>query len=298
MAIVQKSIRAITHCHVGPTRFGNLLARWAQRHYADSLDVDERHEIIAAHLDRGLRMKVVPSHHIGGAIYWRGAYARRILRCIEPFLSPDAVMVDVGANQGEVSLFAARRLSQGRVIAFEPAPSNYARLLANARLNSLDNIVALDHCLGEQAGSATLFFPDDQSTLHRDGWNEGVSSLFADGSGTQCSCTVAVRRMDDVFDEMALERLDLMKIDVEGAELPVLRGGRETLQRFRPVVVIEMNAETFRLAGYEPSDVYDVFAELDYEGFIVNRAGRPGRTVSADVPDHCDVLWIPRGVKR
>lgn len=293
MAIVQESIRAITRCHIGPNRLGNLLAHWAQQRYNGTPEFDGAREVIVSHLDRGLRMKVVPAHHIGGTIYWRGAYAHRILKCIRQYLLSDMTFVDAGANQGEVSLFAARRLHSGRVIAFEPDTANYQRLLDNVKLNELANVLARNHCLGETPGEAQLFVPHNESTHHVRGWNEGLSSMFSPQAGASAKCTVAVQPLDDVVAELSVDSIDLLKIDVEGAELSVLKGSCESLRRFRPMVVIEINSETFGLAGYAPHNVCDFLCKLGYEGFLVNRAGRLGRRVAASIPDHCDTVWMP-----
>ena len=284
----------MTRCHIGPTRVGNALARWAQRRYAGAWSVNGEQDIITQHYDPALRMSVNPNHHIGGAIYWRGSYARRILNCVGQFLRPDMVFADIGANQGEVTVFAARRLMQGTAIAFEPTTENFHRLLANVQLNNLTNVVALDFCLGSETGEVELFAPGSCSHHHRYGWNEGMPSMYAPGPQATTVARVAVRRLDDVLPTLEVGGLDVVKVDVEGAELHVLRGGEDSIRRYRPVIVVEINSETYRAAGYEPFDVCAYLQSLGYDGFELNRAGNRGRRIGQSVSDQCDAVWLPR----
>ncbi len=292
MNLVDRSVRGITR-RVGPTRVGYLLARWAQRHYAGAWGNEQR-DVIAEHWDRGLRMRVDPTHHIGGSIYWRGFHSRRLLQCIDTLLRPDMTMFDVGANQGEVTLYAARRLPRGKVVAFEPVDGNYRRLVNNTQLNDLTNIVAKKYCLGERSGQTPLFVTPEQSYLHRHGWNEGISSMFPTNADATPFGNAEVHRLDDVFPTLGLDRLDVLKIDTEGAELPVVRGGRETILRFRPAIIVEMNEETFRSAGYTAADLSACLCDLSYECFLINRSGQRVKTSDQKLPPLCDALWIPR----
>jgi FkbM family methyltransferase len=204
------------------------------------------------------------------------------------------VFADVGANQGEVTLFAARRLTQGTAIAFEPTADNFSRLTSNVRLNGLTNVVALNYCLGSEPGEVELFAPEDHSHHHRHGWNEGMPSMFAPSPQAIPVARAAVHRLDDVLPAFDVNRLDVLKIDVEGAELDVLCGAQDSIRRFRPVIVVEINADTYRFAGYEPINVCAFLQSLDYDGFELDRAGNRGKRIGQSVSEHCDALWISR----
>jgi FkbM family methyltransferase len=203
-------------------------------------------------------------------------------------------LVDVGANQGEVSLYAARRLSQGRVIAFEPVDENYRRLANNVRLNGLTNVVTCNYCLGDRNGEVQLFAAEKQSSKHRHGWNEGLASMFAVDAQTDSFSTAKICRLDDVLPKLNVDRLDVLKVDVEGAELHVLRGARESITRYRPNIIVEMNAETFKSAGYSVDELSAFLRSLNYDGFQITRSGRTRKDGMQQLPDLCDVLWISR----
>lgn len=119
--------------------------------------------------------------------------------------------------------------------------------------------------------------------------NEGVTSLFSSGKERQ-EATVPLRRLDDVARECGLKRMDFLKIDVEGAEWMVLRGGEESIRKHRPVIVAEVSAENFRKAGYTAKDLFAYLEALNYEV----RALEDGVRVS---DGDCDVVCWPREKK-
>ena len=116
--------------------------------------------------------------------------------------------------------------------------------------------------------------------------NDGVTSLFSSGKERR-EATVPLRRLDDVARECGLERMDFLKIDVEGAEWMVLRGAEESIRRFRPVIVAEVSAENFRKAGYAPKDLFAYLESRNYE----IRALEEGVRIS---DGDCDVVCLPR----
>jgi len=123
-------------------------------------------------------------------------------------LAPGDVFVDVGANCGAYSLFAARRVgATGCVLAIEPMPEMIARLRFNVRANGFANVQIFETAIGPEAGSATLFV----DTARR-----GHSSLIALDGAT--STTVPVAPLLSIVTQARIDRIDALKIDVEGYE--------------------------------------------------------------------------------
>jgi FkbM family methyltransferase len=171
------------------------------------------------------------------------------LKLLPALVPPDAVAGDVGANRGVYSRRLARLCRQ--VIAFEPQP-DLARRLVRA---TADNVVVLPVALSGTAGRATLRIPlvgnvaaDTRATL----------GLGAEGPCTEVS--VLLLRLDD----LALPSLGFLKVDVEGHEMDLLDGGMETIERCRPRLLIECDAET----GSHPGEVADRLAPIRYEGWF------------------------------
>jgi FkbM family methyltransferase len=142
--------------------------------------------------------------------------------------------VDVGANWGYFTLVAAHAVgSAGRVVALEPDPRMHAELAANLARNGIRNVTALAVAAADRAGEATL------SGYAEADRNRGVSSLVAAPAGDAPSFAVRTAPLDDLLDELGIGAVDLVKIDVEGAEELVVRGMARGLVegRYRRVLV-------------------------------------------------------------
>src|SRR5262249_27038040 len=148
--------------------------------------------------------------------YFTGTYEDGIARVLSQLTRPTDVCVDAGANIGwHTTLLAAR--SEGAVHAFEPAPKTFDRLLINLELNGWTNkVVANRVALSESNGTATVhLFPD---------LPEGHASLSNMGRSNFEAATTPQITLDSYLAERHLAQVDVIKIDVEGSELALLRG--------------------------------------------------------------------------
>jgi FkbM family methyltransferase len=193
------------------------------------------------------------------------------------YARPGSVAVDIGANLGIHALVLSRCVgAEGRVFAYEPIASVYQRLTANLALNGAVNVAAKPYGLGDRPG--TVRFDD-----HVGEFNIGKGRVDPRGPAT-----IEVRTLDNEMRELNAP-ISLIKIDVEGFELAVLKGARETLQRHRPAILFEYNPEAYRLA--------DIAACLPYP---VRYAQAPVTCRDAlapvepdEVRGRCDLLITP-----
>lgn len=204
-----------------------------------------------------------------------GSYEARDARLFFSSLGPGQTVLDVGAHVGWYALHAAGLYPNSRVHAFEPVPSSFAQLERHIGLNDLDNVAAQPFALGEREGPATFFVDPTYPTA--------ASAVNILGSAGAVPIEVAVRRLDD----LGLQP-DVIKIDVEGGELGVLRGGRETLSRCRPAVFCEMLRKWSAKFGHHPDDMIRFMTELDYV-CVANAVSIEGelrriRTISEEEP--------------
>lgn len=187
---------------------------------------------------------------------------RRLMRLMRPGM----VILDVGAHVGYYTrLFAAGTGASGRVIAFEPHPRTHRTLQDNLR--RLDNVTALQVAVAEAAGQAELYdylMMSASGSLHYD---EAMAALQRSQMGES---DVAPRRQDDFemqkyrvataaidqcLAEMDIKRVDLVKMDIEGAEMGALRGMRQTIAHSpRLSLVMEYNPQALQAFGHEPTD--------------------------------------------
>ena len=234
--------------------------------------------------DGDLTICVNRASYLSNAIYWRGHHNTVIAQILKRRLRPDMTFVDVGANLGELTLLAAKRLIHGRVLAFEPAPDIFANLSRNLAINNLDRVELFNCGLFDKTDALPIY---RQLDVNFGTINDGVPSLFSTGSDRQ-EVTVPLRRFDDVAEECRLNHLDIMKIDVEGAEMMVLRGAESFIKRFRPLIITELSDANFQRAGYTSNELINYLESLDYDVQLLNESDE-------SAPLQCDAVCSPRG---
>ncbi|WP_337322875.1 FkbM family methyltransferase [Kribbella sp. CCNWLW197] len=227
---------------------------------------------------QGLRLELDLRDNLQAVLYYAGRYEPAVRRFLLTELRQGDVVLDVGANIGLHALTAAKRLQElggGRVIAFEPATDCLAKLQAAAARNNLQ-IDVVPTALGERQHHAAL-----RADSRYDEADAGVRSLYGDGAVVQ---EVPVIRLDDWAGEHALQRLDVVKLDIEGSEVSALSGAAHTLTRLQPraLLVEDKRAETSaRLhaaldeLGYQPTgEVMDHNALFRPEQLLRASTGR------------------------
>ncbi|GAA5508755.1 FkbM family methyltransferase [Novipirellula caenicola] len=179
----------------------------------------------------------------------------------------DKTFLDVGAHIGSVISAVRKRDPAVEIIAVEAMPDKAARLR-----EKFPHVILHACAVGENEGEAT-FFIDTQQT--------GYSSLIAPDDNTSHvhEIRVAIKRLDTLIPEDAF--VDVMKIDIEGAELGALRGATNMLSRCRPVVMFE-SAPTRSSSSYEPRDIYQFFDQRGYEIVVPNRLAHDGSGLSEE----------------
>lgn len=237
----------------------------------------------------GVQFHAVLSDHIESQIFWQGVQEgdRNELALILKLIEPGQVFFDVGANVGTFTLPAAARLKYGQVHAFEPWYPHLVRLHRNIELNGYQNIIVNDCALCRTDGEVTLNVPA--------GSNPGMASIYRDESDGASKARITCKSLDSYVAARNPDRLDLIKIDVEGAELDVLEGGVATLRRFRPRLIVEVAESNLRRAGRFPNDVFEFFAAIEYRLFTIGR--NASLAPAHEVTDLCavqNVYCVPR----
>lgn len=228
----------------------------------------EKEELTIVKFTGNLKMKVDIHSYMGGSIYWAGLHHLNEILYLKRRLTPDMTFIDVGANQGEFSVYAASRLTKGRVLAFEPVSKIRNLLRENQRINNLQNLEIFDFGLSDHEGSLPIYTTAD--TIHHHGYNEGLSTLYKTDERNVFEEQVSLKVFDDMFYDK-LQRIDFAKIDVEGAELYVLKGMRKSLIKFKPELLIEINEGAFNAAGYSTSDLISFLKDLNYNCYGLKR---------------------------
>ncbi len=237
---------------------------------------------------RGMRMKVDISKSMGESIYWRGAHDWRPIFVLDRYLKFGQTFIDVGANQGEYSIWAARKVApSGSVIAFEPMDTLYKQLNENMRLNPFHNQLfkSLKIGLSDKPGEMNLYGKASS--------NEGVNTMFPTAEHTELIQKIPLDTLDSQLEKLACKQVDFIKIDVEGAELQVLKGATETLVKHKPLLLIEVNEEASQAAGYTSDDILVFLRSFGYQFHEIGLRGRL-KSIENIGLSFCNILATPK----
>lgn len=195
------------------------------------------------------------------------------LRFLRGLLQPGQQVIDIGANYGVYALSMAKAVGAGgRVWAFEPATSTADFLARGIAANGFDHVVLERSALSSASGSARLSLHDNAEL------NELVRDDSAAGGATE---TVPLTTLDDCLDRFGWQDIDVMKIDAEGEETNILKGGARFFARLSPLVVYEVKAgQDLHL------ELVSAFADLGYRSYrLVPGLGMLTPFLPGDTPD-------------
>ncbi len=198
----------------------------------------------------------------------RGRLEPKLQYLFRRFVRPGDTALDIGANSGFHTVCLSQIVGEeGLVHAFEPVVFNYNKLVTNLHLNGIENVRTHPYALGNVNQKQMM------NVIREGEFEQGNHSLAANEKieGTLkdkvVPTEVQVRRLDDVL--LGLDRLDFIKIDVEGFEIEVLRGGLGLLNRFQPIIIMEWVEGRMRHIGVDPKDFLPLFDD-NYIFFEIN----------------------------
>jgi len=179
------------------------------------------------------------------------------------------VFLDVGANMGLYTLFAAQRVGEsGAVLAVEPSTRECDRLRKNVAANALPNVRLLHTAVSETSSKAELLVAIDEKSGH--------NTLGAFGYGTPLCNTEVVRteQLDQLVLQAGLPRVDFIKMDIEGAEFRALRGGAGVIERYHPILLLELSDRALRHQDSHSAQIWAFCCQRGYRLFsFSNRTG-------------------------
>lgn len=200
---------------------------------------------------------LLPNEGASRLTFYFGVSEPDLFRVYNEFLKPGMTVVDAGANIGLHSLFFSRRVGEsGKIYAFEPSKMIFGRLMAHIRDNGVTNIESLCMALGAEHGSAEVV--DDVEDTSR-------TFLQSNLSDSGKASIVTVETLDAFVKLKRLERIDFLKIDVEGYESEILAGARGLLNRqVIKVIQIELDERSLDRAGSQKSSVISLLRKNGY----------------------------------
>jgi FkbM family methyltransferase len=191
--------------------------------------------------------------------YFPAAYESENFEFLAENCKAGSVIIDIGAHIGLFSVIASQVTGKtGKVYAFEPAPSTYGLLQKTLRINHNESVIeTFQKAVGRGKGKITFFISDGAA-------DNGNSLVNYKDDRPLHGIEVDVTSVDVFVKEKKLNRLDFIKIDVEGAEYDTLRGAAETLQSLRPVCIVAIHPEPIMAKGDRLEDIYDFIISQRY----------------------------------
>jgi FkbM family methyltransferase len=221
-----------------------------------------------------VRMLLPPEWRgVAKLIYALRDYYEPELAYLERLLSPGKVFVDAGANFGIYTAMASKTVGErGRVISFEPSARAFPVLQHNIALNGFRNVLVFPAALTNKTGRAWLYHHPavGSDALAKD-------STFDSNAYAQ---RIATARLDNVLRQTSIERVDVIKMDVQGAEELALRGAAETITSMRPAIMFEFHPAGAVSLGLEPCGAWNLLKSLGYDFLGLGQAGTVARLTS------------------
>jgi len=209
------------------------------------------------------------------------------VEALKQLIKPGAFCIDVGGAYGRYAFPLSRMIGpSGKVYSFEPGSYSYKVFSFVKAYFGLKNVTLIKKAVSNKLGSIELCLPPKRSG------KLGVSlAHIHTGKKEDSYCeTVDMITLDDFVGQVRLSRLDLIKCDTEGAELMVFQGARQTIERFKPIVLTEIDGSNLARYGQKPSDIIDFFSTWHYQ-LMIWEEGAFAHVKTADNPGN--YFFIP-----
>ena len=233
------------------------------------------------------RMLVFANEAVGRQIYFYGRYEKQETELLSMLIKPEYICFDVGANIGYFTLLMASKAVQGHVHAFEPNSLCYHLLKFNVSFNAYSNVIGNNCAVTNFDGETAFSIESDSAFSHL---NSQVADTLLRNS------IVPVISIDRYIETSNVPKVDLIKIDVEGAEKLVIMGAANLLndpKRKPKTIMMEVVDEHLRKFSTSTSEIIDILVKYDYEAMkCVNKKLIPlGKT---NIQNYTNIFFLSR----
>ncbi len=240
----------------------------------------------------GIRMLAYPQDEACRSLFLTGSFEPNEFRYLKQVLRPGMTFVDAGAHFGLYTLFASQMVGDGGlVLAIEPSSREFERLERNLQMNAVRNVRLRRAALSDRRSQARLIVAEMPHSGHNT-----LGSFAYETTRPLGEEIVATVRLDEIIREEGLSRVDVIKMDLEGSEYAALEGGYQVLERFHPILLVELFDGSLQHQGRRSSEVWNVLERCGYE--LHHFDGRTGGLVAAVRKNWFsseNIVAIPRG---
>ncbi len=223
--------------------------------------ISRYHTTFKKKLHNGQMIFLNPSDHIQQMILWYGYYEKESILTWEHFIQTDSVIIDIGANIGYYTLIAAKKAANGWVHSFEPVTKNYEALQKNIHLNHLTNVTTNAAGISADESLETYYISS--------GDNSGMSGLRPAENFSGFTEKIKTITLDSYAETKKLSHIDIIKIDIEGNEMNALKGMKIILEKYSPVIFIELINEHLNNFSTDIAEVYAFLKSYDYKPYKI-----------------------------
>ena len=213
----------------------------------------------------GLFLELDQSDPVASGAVALGVYERYESEIFRSKVKPGMTIIDIGANLGYYTAIASRLTGdKGLVIAFEPEPNFFKLLSRNISRNNLNNVACFELAIAEKNGLTDLYLSSE---------NKGHNSIIR-SEELKTSVMVKTTTLDDFLVSQKSAKVDIIKMDIEGAEILALEGMRETLTKHLPLLFLEFSPHSIIKINRNPIDLLSTLRKIGYSIFEINKASQ------------------------
>ena len=243
-------------------------------------------EVVTLH--DGIRMELVLNEYVQSQLYLFGAFEPATVKVLKRLVKSGDTVLDIGANVGYISLVLAKCVGKnGKVFSFEPDSKNFALLNRNIALNPDCYIKPIALAVSDSHQPIRLYHAKFD-------FNAGAHSMLPSEKHSSDFVEIEATTIDEFVTSHGLKKVDVIKIDIEGAEMKAFNGMTETLRNSRPLIVCELCEEHQVRAGYTTQAVKKWMAEtFDMQAFKVMESGRLTETPIEATHLADNIVFVP-----
>lgn len=220
----------------------------------------------------GHTIKYAPQGDIAEIIYknqplvkYQKSFEYSTLSIFNINIKKGSFVIDVGANSGLHSIFFSKLVGkEGKVYSFEPDQTTFSLLKRNLAFNNCENVACYNCALSNKETTIKMIGVNTDSVRLKEGDSFKYMQEALSESDEQ-ERLINAYKLDDIADLKKANKIDFIKVDVEGAELLVLQGGINTIAKHKPTIVFELSGEWSKRFGYKPYQLLALIKELGYE---------------------------------
>jgi len=205
--------------------------------------------------DEGLYFWLNPNKYLDQSIINTGKFEIESTNVVKKLVEKGDTVLDIGANIGYYTVLFSKIIGEkGKVYAFEPTDYYFKVLLENLDANKIQNCEFFNFGFSYKESEVDIFIGDCSATIH---WSADTKPLKKE--------KIKLKSLDSFAQKIKLKKLDFIKIDVDGHEPSFFAGAWKTLEKFNPIILLEINQENYLKAGHTAWDFYDLLKKRGYK---------------------------------